>query len=368
MGANVPRLDYSGGGCPVLLTEPQSTNLVTYSQSFDNAAWSNNGTIVSNAAISPDGTQNAELFYAPTSTGRRIFYNTTITSGLSYTVSVYAKANNKNFLYFTDIDNQLNAVWFDLSNGTYSTPAEGTANIESVGNNWYRCSLTTTSSTTTGWSYFGISDTSGSVSFTANGTDGVYIWGAQLEQSSYPTSYIKTSGSAVTRNADQVNGAGDAATFNDSEGVLMAEISALANDLTFRNIEINNGTSSNRIILLYANISNTIRAIVFDGGAPSVIIDYSIPILNNNKFLFKYKLNDCSLWVNGFEVGTDTSATMPSGLNNLSFNKFDGGNPFYGKTSQVQYFNTVLTDIELEKLTSWTSFIEMAQAQNYNII
>jgi hypothetical protein len=65
------------------------------------------------------------------------------------------------------------------------------------------------------------------ISTTGDGTSGIYIWGAQLEEGSYPTSYIPTSGLlGVTRVAETANNSGDASTFNDSEGVLMAEISA----------------------------------------------------------------------------------------------------------------------------------------------
>ena len=369
MGANVPRLDYSGGGCPVLLTEGQSTNLIAYSEDFNNAAWTKTGaSVTSDAVISPDGTLNADLIY-PLADASNVGAYTNIVSGSTGVISCFVKSAGKRYALLGSDNTPIYTSVFDLQEGAVVYQANNyTGTIESYSNGWYKITVAYINSSALNYPFIGVADNINKT-IVADGTSGIYIYGFQYElNSSYPTSYIPTSGSAVTRNADQVYGAGDAATFNDSEGVLMAEISALANDLTFRNIEINDGTSSNRIILLYANISNTIRAIVFDGGAPSVIIDYSIPILNNNKFLFKYKLNDCSLWVNGFEVGTDTSATMPSGLNNLSFNKFDGGNPLYGNTKQVQYFNTVLTDSELEKLTSWTSFIEMAQALNYNII
>lgn len=372
---NVPRLDYSGGAsCASLLLEPQRSNLVTYSESFDNAAWSNNGTIVPNASISPDGTQNADLFYASTSTGRRVFQNKTIVSGSSYTVSVYAKANNKNFLYFTDIDNQTNVVWFDLLNGTYSTPSEGTANIESIGNDWYRCSLTTTSSTTTGWAYFGISDTSGSVSFTANGTDGVYLWGAQVEQGSYPTSYIiSNSGSTTTRTADACNGAGTSATFNDSEGVLMAEIAALADGGTSRRISISDDSGSDFYHIVSIELdeaANTLKTFISDG---SVISSYTYSNFNqsqNNKVALKYNSTSADLYINGFNIASISSPSLPTGLVALDFDsgRSDAIHPFYGKTKQLQYFPSALTDSELEELTSWTSFSEMANAQNYTII
>jgi hypothetical protein len=198
---------------------------------------------------------------------------------------------------------------------------------------------------------------------------GVYVFGLQIEEGSYPTSYIKTEGSAVTRNGDQVTGAGDAATFNDSEGVLMAEISALANDGTNRRISISDGSTSDRVVLGYTASSNQLIVLVCSnsvcGVASIVNIDNSLQF---NKIALKYKLNDFALWINGIEVLTDNSLNSPIGLNDLSFEGADNINDFYGKTSQVQYFNTALTDSELETLTSWTSFIEMAQAQNYNII
>ena len=82
--------------------------------------------------------------------------------------------------------------------------------------------------------------------------------------------------------------------------------------------------------------------------------------------MLKYKTNDFYLWVNGFEVGTDPSGVTPTGLNNLAFD-LATGQPFYGKTKQVQYYDSALTDSELETLTSWVSFQEMANSQLYSV-
>lgn len=88
----------------------------------------------------------------------------------------------------------------------------------------------------------------------------LYTWGAQLEQGSYPTSYIPTSGSAVTRAAETCNGAGTSDTFNDSEGVLFAEISALADDGSLRFVSLSDGTNNNRVFMLYSSTSNKISS------------------------------------------------------------------------------------------------------------
>jgi hypothetical protein len=191
-----------------------------------------------------------------------------------------------------------------------------------------------------------------------------------LEQSSYPTSYIPNYGTAlgVTRSAETCNNAGDVNTFNDSEGVLMAEISALANDLTVRCISISSGNYIDSVQLRYWSSSNTLEYRVVDG---SVIVVFLRPVINNivesNKILVKYKSNDCSIWVNGFKIATDTSATMPSGLSELAFDDGNGTTPFYGNTKQIQYFPTALNDSDLETLTSWTSFSDMATSQLYTI-
>ena len=75
-----------------------------------------------------------------------------------------------------------------------------------------------------------------------------------------------------------------------------------------------------------------------------------------------------AFWVNGFEVATDTSATMPSGLIELAFDKGDGNDDLYGKTKELGYYDTILTDLELETLTSYKSWTSMVNELNLNII
>lgn len=190
-----------------------------------------------------------------------------------------------------------------------------------------------------------------------------------IEEGSYPTSYIPTSGSTVTRSADVCNGAGTSAEFNDSEGVLFAEISALADDLTNRQISINDGSTGQRYILRYSNIPNKIQAQTTIGGIGQVnlsVIDNDIT--TNSRCAFKYKANDFALWVNGFEVDTDIStSTTPTGLIELDFETGGSAGYFYGNTKQLMVFNEALTDSELEQITSWTSFSEMAKGQLYTV-
>jgi hypothetical protein len=359
---NYPLLDGTVQTCPHLLLEPQRTNLITYSEDFSNAAWTkSDSSITSNAAISPDGTLNADKV-----TGSGYLQNVnSLTATNTYTFSFFWKKDTSNvvkiLLSSTGTDEQLSINTNTLA--LISQLGINSYNNISYGNDWYRLSMTWTEANTEPTGIRISADES-------DATSSLFIWGAMLEQSSYPTSYIPNYGTAlgVTRSAETCNNAGDVNTFNDSEGVLFAEISALANDLTVRCISISSGNYIDSVQLRYWSSSNTLEYRVVDG---SVIVVFLRPVINNivesNKILVKYKSNDCSIWVNGFKIATDTSATMPSGLSELAFDDGNGTTPFYGNTKQIQYFPTALNDSDLETLTSWDSFSDMATSQLYTI-
>jgi len=353
MGANVPRLDYSGGGCPVLLTEPQSTNYDFESTNFSTSFMSNSSGISSSVLtsnIAPDGSSNS--VYKIT----KVTDNSDPYLGRSGVVFTSTSMVFSAWLW-TDEDQPKDVLLIVYRDGAQEVQTKNITLTTTPTRYFIEASFTTTPS---------------SISYRIDlneleSNQYIYAWGKQLEAGSYATSYIPTSGSAVTRNGDQVNGAGDAATFNDSEGVLMAEVSALANDGTDRYITL--GTTVNNVYIRYQTSTNSIRCNVTVNGSSQFIASTTLNDATvNTKLSIKYKLNDFSLWINGFLIKTDLSGLTPIGLSELAFDDGGGGNDFYGNTKQIQYFNTVLTDSELETLTSWTSFIEMAQAQNYNII
>ena len=354
VASGVSRLDYTGGGCPSHLLEPQRTNNVFYSQEVDNAYWlKSNCAITSNTSISPDGTLNADTLTI-TSGASGVVYRTGINVG---SLSFFAKDINLGTATFTiSVDGVGSASWD--KNGLLTSYGGGTAtNGEYYGNGWYRFVFTVTSGTVVN---YGIS--SGTV------TNSILVFGLQNEPSStFQTSYIPTTSSAVTRLAETANNAGDASTFNDSEGVLYAEISALANDLINRIISLSDGSGSNRVLIKYDNSSDSIQASLTSAGSDQATLSFGKDITINSKIAFKYKLNDFSLWVDGLEVDTDTSGATPVGLSELAFDNGSGGSDFYGNTKQLEYYNTALTSLEIETLTSYTSFNAMALAQNYTI-
>jgi len=184
-------------------------------------------------------------------------------------------------------------------------------------------------------------------------TDSGSVDKKQVEALSYSTSYIPTSGAIATRLADSVTGAGDATTFNSTEGVLYAEIAALVDDLTFRSISLSDGTTSNRCVLRYGGTTNRVNVLISSEGLITFDNNFTLTeITDFNKIAVKYKQDDFALWVNGVEVVTDTSGNTPIGLNELAFDVGDGGLPLYGKVKSVITFDTALTDAELTCLTT----------------
>ena len=379
---NEPRFDYSNGAsCPSLLLEPQRTNNIPQSEYLgDSIVWAQLETIVTqNEEVSPEGLQNASKLLCVSGFANHQIdaMNVSISSG-AVTGSVYAKKGaNADWLRLrlSGTSNPPRA-WFDLQNGVVgSVDVSGTASIEDVGNGWYRCSLTEAGNTASGGGgrlQIFINKSDGQTQFTSNGDEYHYVYGAQMEAGSYATSYIPNhSGSgSVTRGADLCNGAGDASTFNDSEGVLYAEIAALTDDQSSRTITLTDGTFDERIQLsYYTGGSNQIRVFIKSGGTFSAVITTTLTdITEFNKIAYRYKSGETKLFINGSLIGTSADTFSITGLNVLQFANGDGlSNPLQGKAKQVIVFNTALSNTDLEILTgtSYESFAAMATALNY---
>ena len=367
---NEPRFNYPiGGGSPHLLLEPSRTNLIGQSEYIDNGSLITAITAINNDTQSPEGLVNATRFRLgvdESATRHRKLFVLSATSGQDYSFSVFFKEADAQWVQLLaqttngvfDIQSYVN---FDLQNGVKGNIGTSVVDsgIEDYGNGWYRCYMVATAqATATG--YLEI--------LTTNNTDSgrypsyenttainyCYVFGAQIEEGSYPTSYIPNhSGGSVTREADVCGGAGTSSTFNDDEGVLYLEASAIDNGSSEKAIAINDGTTNNRINIRIVN--NTIKGLVILGGSLVCNISYTATsVITSNKIAFKYKRDDFALWVNGVEVGTDTSGSTFTAdtLNELSFDYGGTSAFFYGNVEQVLYFPSILTDTELATLTS----------------
>jgi len=265
---NYPMIDGKVVGCPHHILEPARTNSILQSNKFDTTWVAANSTVTPNSVISPSGNLDAwKIQSTVTNSETRVRQSYNFTVGNTITLSCFMKAGTVNFgIVRTYAISGGGRAWFDLLNGTVRTENTGiTGKIENYGNGWYRCSITGTINTT---GAIDLSPAHADNEYLSDAVgENIYIFGTQLEiNSNYPTSYIPTNGSAVTRAAEVATGSGDAATFNDSEGVLMAEISDLADYSGLRTITIGDNSSSNAVSIRIDN-ANLINMYVNVGGA-----------------------------------------------------------------------------------------------------
>ena len=321
----IARIDYSDSTQGALLLEPQSTNLITYSEDFSNSSWTklNGATVTADTIISPDGTLNADSFTFTTSPTDKVQKVVTVAPSVKYTVSCYIKSDSN--------------ITIKMGGATAASPINVTTE-------WVRHTITQTNSATT----------TAYPQITSNGTAGtVYIYGFQLEQQSYATSYIPTNGAIATRNQEICKNA--TPEINSEEGVLFIEVAALANDTTERHITLSDGTINNSVKVQWGGTPNQFYYFLKVGGIIQSDIRFLVPsALDMNKVACVWKQNDFSLWINGVEVGTDILGNTFSAnvLDRLSLSEGNATSPFYGKTKNVQVFNTALTDAQLQTLTT----------------
>ena len=319
-----PRIDYSDSSTePSLLLEPQSTNLITYSEDFSNSSWNAvTDVIVDEGYLSPEGTLNAAKVTKDGTNAKLAMF---IGGTAPITKSIYARTvSGTGTAYFGE---------GSVSGGVLSTVTE----------QWQRFEITVN-----GNNFYAV-DFRGAATLTE-----VIIFGAQFEQQSYATSYIPTSGSTATRLGETANNAGGAGVFNSEEGVLYAEIAALADDLSQRYISLSDGTAGERVVLLYHNSTNRIRCFIKSGGSFYATLDKVVSNEKDfHKIAYKYKSGESKLFVDGSLAATSTDTFSVTGLDVLQFaNGIPTADPFYGKIKNLKVFNYALTDEELQTLTT----------------
>jgi hypothetical protein len=343
---DVPRLDYSNGSCPSILVEPQRTNLVLRSEEF-NLIWSQiNATITANVTTAPDGTSTADkLVENATNNQHRIDQTTTNAIGTN-TFSVFAKKSERDSIWLRV---GTSGAYFDLTNGTASGVIGVTTSIVNYGNGWYKCSIVRTSTVANEVvrinSAIGINGT-----YLGDGTSGLFIWGAQLEAGSYPTSYIPTTTASVTRNADVISKTGISSLIGQTEGTIFADFNKTKNNLSI--LSIDDGTANNRIFIEGTGTSTGLRVRVINGGTTTV--DNTSNVLQNgiNKIALVYANNNVSLYRNGVLIFNDNSATIPNtsilriGSNVTNLFQLDDS------VNSAVLWKTALTDQECINLTT----------------
>jgi hypothetical protein len=376
---NVPRIDYTGGGCPHILAEPQRTNLIPYSEDF--SSWTTVSATLTPNQLSPDGTNNAYIVEDDNASGsgyEKVDVTIT-TTATPCTLSVFVKKKTSSVSTYSGIQmgTGFSYLIFDSYNGTYNQSSNtnyDSIEVENFNSDWWRLKLTATVTTSTRVALWGaISSNGTTISPSATGSE--TFWGTQLEQGSYATSYIPTSGSTVTRNQDIFTRDGIGSLINSTEGVLFVEMAALSNDGTSRQLSLSDGSSvNNKLSIIYTSTTNQIQAFIRASGSISFNVTFSLTDATTfSKIAIKWKLNDFALWVDGVEVASDTLGAAPVGLSELSFDDADGTSKFFAKVKQLQVYDTALTDEQLLQLTGesgtdfYESYAEMASALTYTI-
>ena len=343
---DTPRLDYSGTE-PSLLLEPQRTNIVEDSWDTNTWTWGKdanpNNTTRSFGYSAPDGSNNATLFTRNAgTTGWFSWGNITTNVSADFTYSIFVKKGTSNTIELKNVSTSPQSrVVYDFDTDSFTTESNATGKSVAYGNGWYRISMTYANGTAA----------SSQIRHTLEDGESAYVFGSQAEQGSYATSYIPTNGQTETRLADICQGGGDESTFNDSEGVLYAEIEYFKDTQI---ISISDG-GNNEQIWIYLTGSN-LRFYVFRGGVSQANITGTYNVGNDGfvKVAGKYKQNDFALWINGVEVDTHNSGNTPIGLNTMRFSRGDGNSTFFPQCNvrALHYFPEALTDTELQQLTT----------------
>lgn len=227
VSSGVPRIDFDPvtGACKGLLIEEQRTNLLTYSEQFDSAAWvKTRATITPNVIAAPDGTLTTDkLVEDTTASNTHSIEQTYVFGAQTHSASVFAKAGERAWLRFLFADGATTfAAYFNLTTGAVGLAISGgaTTKIEPVGNGWYRCTVTALTAAGAGYVRASLATVDGGASYTGDGTSGLFIWGAQLEAGAFPTSYQPST--------ETFTGRSGTATFIGSNGLIQTAASGVA--------------------------------------------------------------------------------------------------------------------------------------------
>jgi hypothetical protein len=367
---NVPRIDYLNNAKGSLLLEPQRTNLLTYSEDFSNAIWTNTGGAISvdpTADSSPDNTLSGNQFNEGTSSGRRaVFEDISVTANQSYTLSVFVKKETlDNFRIvigysgtdWTAVEVNLSDNSLTVGDGDNNTFTSISSSISSNDyNGYYKLALTATHPIATSLrllfctadgTSIASSNSYGRPDYVGTG-ETVFVWGCGFELGSYASSYIPTSGTTVTRIADASITNGLSSSINSEAGVFYAE---LQNDALGR-VSLSDGTYNNHILIQLddnvalvnfkiAGVGNSISGTGFSGF---------------NKIAIKWDATSMEMYLNGVLIGTNVTGSTfaPNTLNSLRFTRGDSNvsGQFFGQCNGLLVYKTTLTNSQLIQLTT----------------
>jgi len=357
--SGVPRFEHNPitGESLGLEIEEQRTNLLTYSEQFDNAAWTkSNATVTANATTAPDGTLTADKLVENTATGAHYAYQTPTLAATSYTLSAYLKAGERNWSLLNCFAGTQFYAYFNLATGTIGLTSAGVvASLNSVGNGWYRCAIQFTPSA--GASDLGIRSASsdGGSNYTGNGFSGIYIWGAQLEAGAFATSYIPTTTAQVTRAADSavMTGVNFSSWYRQDEGTVYVDVANFKSSTTVNAalLTLADNPLSSSWVSIYGTTTNILVGRRASGTSGSNLV-FAISALSNRVVYSYLSGGTDAASLNGTTPAT--SASLASYTNTQMLIGGFGSNPnsLNGTIKKITYYPQRLGNAELVEITA----------------
>ena len=339
VGNGIPRIDFLGNTQGALLLEPQRTNAITNSNEFGSTGWSfvTTGTalapiVTDDYAISPDGTQNAQRIQfnlgGGTSSSARTVIRQNIGSQTDWFLSVWMKSTNgeeQEVLWHTNSDSNATTINGEWQRFTFSR--------NGVNNSWAGLGLRCGNSTVN--------------------TADILVYGFQVEQGSYATSYIPTYGATSTRVAESCSQTPPSGVIGQTEGTIFLDITRDSlESYTQRVLTLSNGTTNN-VIGLQLTSANQITFYVENGGSNQVVISKNNATTENVnvKIGVSYKANDFAMYIDGVQVGVDTSGSVPT-TSVIKYERPSGFLQYVGSVNDFKLYNTRLSNSELQALTT----------------
>lgn len=318
---DIPRLDYSGeASCPTLKVEGQRTNLITYSEDF--SQWATLGADVIEYVSdlqNPDGLTGGYKVK-----GSGIY----LTSSLSGTTqrSIYARSVSGSG------DVQL------------MTHNSNTNNVFTLNEEWQRFDLDSITSSTGETSFY--IDLRGASSTLSE----LYVWGAMAETGNFPTSYLPTRGTSVTRTVDSFEVDNLSTIIGQTEGCIFIEFVYYEGN---RFYIYDNGSTADGFLIYRSGTTYNLQ--VGNGGTYWAITNFitGLTVGESYKLAINYKLNDYKVYVNGSQEATSTSIEVPT-MNKIISSQLGGANKFTNDIKSFALFNETLTNDELVVLTGGT--------------
>jgi hypothetical protein len=361
--ANYPRFDhrYVNGEIESLglLVEESRVNYALRSQEFNTSPNSAvNASISPNAAIAPDGTLTADKLVEDNilSQFKRIQQGGFSTNG-SYTVSVFVKAAGRTKGYIQLLNTTNAAAFFNLATGQI-TGGTGTRGIIPYPNGWYRVWASNTYTNETPTVYIVLVNDSDQSNYTGDGSSGLFLWGLQVEPGAFPTSYIPTSGSTVTRTADNASmtGTNFSNWYNQTEGTLFTQYKTIGDKSNQMVAQIRSDDGNNRVeIRAQGSSSSQFRIEVINNGAATqqefTITPSGYTVNNFHKITLGYKENNFASTINGTLYTDNTGVVGNCNYMMIGAANYGSSGDYNGHISQLIYYPTRLPNSQLISLT-----------------